>query len=384
MPITYPLELKIKTIHRYEQGESLKSLSEELHIAQSTLYHWQSIYCTIHTKKGIYTPKEIDALSLRLQKLEHEMEIIRLSGYLTSVPLQKKLATMEYFYNQPDSPYSVHELCDALCVARGTFYNHIFRRVDKTKYEDEQEKLARQIKQVFDDSEQRFGAKKIHAVLQKNGVRVSAKRIAATMQELGLYSIRVDSKKIHRKKQLYSRQNLLKGVFSADHPNQVWVSDITYFKIKGYWVYLCIILDLYSRKIVGWKVSRHISTRLVTSTFRVAFQERDLPSSLTFHSDRGSQYTSKTFSELLRQHNVKQSFSATAKPLDNAVAEAFFSTFKREEAYRTDYTSEQHFRRSVDEYIRFYNELRPHETLHYRTPQEFEASHIAVFSKNSV
>ena len=307
------------------------------------------------------------------------MEIIRLSGYLSGIPLQKKLATLEQLYNQPNNPYSVHELCDALGVAKGTFYNHIFRRADRSKYEEEQAQLMLKVHQAFDDSGQRFGAEKIRVVLAAGGIHVGKKRIAAIMQELGLYSVRVDAKEQFKRKQRYAKQNLLKREFSADHPNQIWVSDITYFKIKSYWVYLCVILDLYSRKIIVWRVSRHMSTNLATATFKAAFEERGRPQNLTFHSDRGKQYTSNTFMELLQKCNVRQSFSATAKPLDNAVAEAFFSTFKREEAYRREYTSEQHFRRSVEEYIRFYNEVRPHQTLNFKTPQAFEENYRSGF-----
>ena len=133
------------------------------------------------------------------------------------------------------------------------------------------------VKQVFDDSEQRFGAEKIRVTLAKSGIHVSTKRISAIMQELGLCSVRTDAKKQFKRKQQYAKQNLLKREFSADHPNQVWVSDFTYFKVKSYWVYLCIILDLYSRKIVGWRVSRHMSTHLVTATFKATFQERGKP-----------------------------------------------------------------------------------------------------------
>ena len=222
---------------------------------------------------------------------------------------------------------------------------------------------------------------KIRAVLADNGIRISKKRIVGIMREMGLYSVRVDAKKQFKRKQQYTKQNLLKREFTADHPNQIWVSDITYFKVKNYWVYLCVILDLYSRKIIGWRVSRHMSTHLVTATFKATYQGRGQPQNLTFHSDRGSQYVSKTLTDLLQQRNVKQSFSATARPLDNAVAETFFSTFKREEAYRKDYTSEQHFRRSVEEYIRFYNEVRPHQTLNYKTPQAFEDIYQERFIK---
>lgn len=127
-----------------------------------------------------------------------------------------------------------------------------------------------------------------------------------------------------------------------------------------------------------------MSTNLVTQTFKAAFQEREQPKNLTFHSDRGGQYISKTMMGLLQQYGVKQSFSASARPLDNAVAETFFASFKREEAYRKDYTSELHFRRSVEEYIRFYNEVRPHQTLNYKTPQAFEDSYKPDLSESSV
>ena len=170
-------------------------------------------------------------------------------------------------------------------------------------------------------------------------------------------------------------QYLLEQQFTAEHPNQTWVSDITYFKLNDYWLYLCIILDLFSRKIIGYRVSRNASTNLVTSTFRIAFRERDTPADLTFHSDRGKQYTSTAFTTLLQKCGVKQSFSATARPHDNAVAEAFFASFKREEAYRREYTSEQSFRKSVEQYVQFYNEVRPHRTLRYKTPQAFEAAY---------
>ena len=375
MPKEYSTKFKVEVIKRYQNGESILALSQELRIAQSTIYHWRKEYCSIKTANRTYTPKEFDALSRRLEKLEHEMEIIKRSGYIADVPLQKKLSVLESIYRQPANTYSIHELCEALDVARGTFYDYIFRRADHSKREEAQIELMRLVQQVFDDSSQRFGAEKIRVTLAENGIRVGTKRIAAIMQELGLQSIRSDAKKQYKKQQQYKKQNLLERQFTADQPNQIWVSDITYFKVNDYWVYLCIILDLFSRKIVGYRVSRNASTNLVTSTFRTAFRERGNPSGLTFHSDRGKQYTSAAFTALLQKCEVKQSFSATARPHDNAVAETFFASFKKEDAYRREYTSEQSYRKSVEQYIRFYNELRPHRTLKYKTPQAFEEAY---------
>ena len=372
MPKEYPAEFKTKIIKRYQKGESIQSLSQELHIAQSTLYDWRREYCSIKTANRTYTPKEFDTLSRRLEKLEHELEIIRLTGYISNVPLQKKLVFLESLYQKPDNPYSVHELCEALDVARGTFYNHIFRRADRSKRDQEQARLMRLVQQVFDDSAQRFGAEKIRIALAESGIRVSTKRIAAIMQELDLHSIRPDAKKQFKKRQQYKKQNLLEQQFTAERPNQIWVSDVTCFKLGEFYLYTCVILDLFSRKIVAYKVSRKNSTQLITSTFKMAWAQRNPETKLIFHSDRGAQYTSHRFKQLLHEHAVVQSFSNSGRPHDNAVAESFFATLKKEELYRKDYTSETDFKRCLASYIEFYNTQRPHRTLKNRTPCQVE------------
>ena len=382
MPNKYQPDFKRRVIKRYEKGESIKNLSKELNIAQSTIYQWRKQYCSILTPKCAYTPQEFNNLSLRVQKLGHEIEIIRLSGYLEAVPLRKKLETLENIYRKEDLSYSVHELCEALGVARGTFYNHIFRRVDRSDRDRENEELMLKVRQIFDDSQQRYGADKIKAVLGQSGVQVSVKRVSAIMRELDLRSVRTDAKKQYKKIQRTMKKNLVERDFSTTHPNQIWVSDITYFKVNNYWVYLCIILDLFSRKVVGYIVSRNQSTNLVTTTFRNAYQTRGKPKNLTFHSDRGKQYTSAAFTKLLQTNGVKQSFSATARPIDNAVAESFFASFKKEEAYRREYTSEQNFYKSVEQYIQFYNEVRPYQTLKYQTPQAVEDKFYCRFIEN--
>ena len=221
MPIEYPVEFKRKVILRYEKGESIKSLSQDLNIAQSTIYHWRKLYRSIQTPQRTYTPKEFDAISRRLEKLEHEMEIIQATGYLEEVPLQQKLKTLEQMYRIENSPYSVHELCEALGVARGTFYNHIFRRADRSEREKEREELMIKVQQIFDESQQRFGAEKIRTVLVQNGIHVSAKRISSIMQELDLRSVRNNAKKQYKKRQQYQKQNLLARDFTATHPNHI-------------------------------------------------------------------------------------------------------------------------------------------------------------------
>lgn len=133
-----------------------------------------------------------------------------------------------------------------------------------------------------------------------------------------------------------------------------------------------MILDLFSRKVIAHAISKKNSTQLVTSTFKQAIACRDHVKSLIFHSDRGSQYLSFAFQKLLREHNIKQSVSAPGRPHDNAVAEAFFASLKRENLYRKEYSNERAFRAGISEYIKFYNEIRPHKLLKNRTPSQFE------------
>lgn len=221
MPVQYPDTFRKEVVRRYEVGETIKALSQELHVSQSTLYRWRKEYRTIQAPGHSYTPADFDALCRRLQKAEHELEVIRLSKYISEVPLHKKLSTLTELYLKPDNPYSIHELCDALGVARGTFYNHIFRCSDRRKYEDEQLELMLKVQQIFDDSKQRYGAEKIRVILAEGGIRTSAKRISSIMQKLGLKSIRTNAKKDYKKRQRNAKPNLLKQQFSTERPNQV-------------------------------------------------------------------------------------------------------------------------------------------------------------------
>lgn len=370
MPKKYSKKLRNEVVANFESRQAIKKLCQTYKVAQSTIYRWIKEQQAVIIGENVYFLSELNKVVRQKERTNHLLEIIRLSNIISDVPRIKRLEILTDLYEKHD--YSVHELCEALDISRGTFYNHIFRRADRTKQIQEQEALLLQVQQIFDDSGQRFGAEKIRFVLAENSVRVGRKRIRAIMEELGLESIRTNAKANFKKRQEYKRHNHLNRKFTTESINLVWVSDITYFKVKGYGMFLCVILDLFSRKIVGYKVARKNSTHIVTATFKRAFNERGNPGELMFHSDRGTQYTSETFHRLLHKCGVKQSFSATARPIDNAVAETFFATFKKEEAYRRDYSSEQDFQKSVDQYIRFYNESRPHQTLGYKTPQRFE------------
>ncbi len=168
--------------------------------------------------------------------------------------------------------------------------------------------------------------------------------------------------------------NHLQQSFTQKAPNLVWTSDITYVKAGGKWYYLCIVLDLYSRKVISWHISANADAELVVTAFRKAYEKRNAPYGLMFHSDRGSQYTAFSFRQLLDSLNVVQSFSRKSYPFDNACCECFFKYLKKEETNRKTYHSLQELQLSVFEYIEgYYNSKRPHTTLHMLTPNEAEA-----------
>ena len=169
-----------------------------------------------------------------------------------------------------------------------------------------------------------------------------------------------------------SDANLLARQFSPPAPNMAWVSDITEFKTGTGTCYLCVILDLFARRIIGARLSFHKDTSLVLSTFRDAFDSRGHPSDLLFHSDRGSQYTAHEFRSLLLRCGVKQSFSAPGVPYDNAPMESFFASLKVEETHRYRYANMSDLTTSLQEYISFYNERRLHSSVGNLTPVQAE------------
>ena len=194
------------------------------------------------------------------------------------------------------------------------------------------------------------------------------------MRDLGLSSIRMYSKHDYSTQK---RKNVVSRKFSAEIPDQIWVGDIAEFMVKGIYYYICVIIDLFSRKAVAFRVSSCCSTKLVTATFKSAFISRGKPKGLVFHSDQGTQYTSTAFRHLLASYGVTQSFSYPGRPRDNAVAESFFANLKREELYRHDYRSEREFREAVSEYMENYNEVRPHRNNNYRSPNAKEREYHA-------
>lgn len=368
--MAYAEETKATILHLLDNGASIKELCMEYNISRSTVYRWSHDSKCYDGDNGILSLKDYHALQQRVKMLENINLVLKSVKCTVHAPLKEKLIELELLYGQ----YDVRTLCEALEVSRGTFYNHILRnKRGNAWFEKRREEYRILIREVFEEYHQVLGAEKIRTVLVQRGHQVSTEYVARLMKEMGLSSVRTTAKQdFLNSRGPEKKRNILRQQFNAARPNEIWVSDVTCFRLYDRNHYICVILDLFSRKVIAHKVSKKNSTQLVTSTFKIAWERRNPELELLFHSDRGAQYTSHRFRELLRSHDVVQSFSNSGKPHDNAVAESFFASLKKEELYRKDYASEPDFRRSISAYIEFYNMKRPHRTLKNRTPCQME------------
>ena len=265
-------------------------------------------------------------------------------------------------------------MCEVLSVSPSAFYDWVGEQ--EANHERRDAALRARIQQLFVEFHGRYGAPRIQAELAKEGERVSRKRVARLMQESGLraktarkYKATTDSNHA-----LPIAPNLLERRFDVDRRNTAWVSDITYLWTRQGWMYLAVIIDLYSRKVVGWSLRERMTAELVCEALDAAVRARRPPKGLVFHSDRGSQYASKAFRRRLFRYRMRQSMSRKGNCWDNAVAESFFATLKKELVRNHVFPTRDAARSDVFEYIEvFYNRRRAHSLLDYETPTSFEA-----------
>ena len=264
-------------------------------------------------------------------------------------------------------------MCRALRVSRSGYY--AWRKKPVSDREKENEKLAAEIRDIHKWSRHTYGSPRVHAELRDRGYRIGRNRVARLMREQRIRSKVKKRFKVttHSKHGLAVAENILGREMKPYRPNQVWVSDITYIRSREGWLYLCIIMDLYSRSIVGWSMQERLTKELVLKSLHMACTRRESQRGIIFHSDRGSQYASKAFRALLAGKGFRASMSGKGNCYDNAHAESFFHTMKVEEVYGNSYTTRQEAKLSIFEYIEvFYNRFRKHSQLGYQSPYEFE------------
>ena len=370
----YSQEFKTETITAYfDRTTSASDFLSGANVPKSSFYGWLRKHNTGQEKKREpkFTKAEYNHLQTRIANLECKIEILKAVNCSVHSSLKDRLVEIERLQGQ----YSVHLLCDALSVSRETFYNHIKRnKRDNAWFVKRREDLRIKVQEVYEESGRRFGSEKITAIRRSRGETVSPKMVSRLMQDMGISSVRNSSKQIYDNEQR-GFFNRVHQNFDPDAPNKIWVSDVTAFKYNDHFYYICAVMDLYSRKIIGYEISKRNSTQLVKTTIRHAAESRAFSDDLIFHSDRGANFTAAATREYLHSLHIRQSFSRPGNPHDNAVMESFFATLKREELYRIEYRSEREFKAAVGAYITFYNSKRPHRKLKNRTPDAWEAEY---------
>ena len=264
-------------------------------------------------------------------------------------------------------------MCKELEVSRSGFYSWLKRKISERKQLNLY--LLCMIKQIHSDSDEIYGAGRIHAVLSNKKIFCNIKLVEKLMHVAKISS---KIKAIYKCSTTNSNHNkrispnLLNREFKVSEPNKVWVSDITYIEVGNRWMYLCVILDLFNREVIGWNLEEHMETSLVVKTFEDAVKKYIPNEKCIFHSDRGVQYTSDEFRSLLKKNKMKQSMSRKGDCWDNACAESYFKTLKAERVYHVKYETKEQAMSDLFRYIEiFYNRKRIHSFLGFTNPAEF-------------
>ena len=274
---------------------------------------------------------------------------------------------------------SIERMCQLAQVSRAGFYRHF---QDRAPAQEEME-VRSTIQAIAVEHRRRYGYRRITAELRRRGMLVNHKRVARIMREDNLLAVqprtfRVTTDSAHDLEVFLNlaRRMKLTGI------NQLWVADITYIRLQREFVYLAVILDAFSRKVVGWTLDRSLASRLAIAALEQAIATRQPPPGLVHHSDRGVQYASAEYVALVQAHHMIPSMSRPANPYDNASCESFVKTLKREEIYATTYRTLEHLAMNIEQFIdEYYNRCRLHSALGYRPPEEFErlsaAGHVS-------
>ncbi len=269
--------------------------------------------------------------------------------------------------------HALTRLCSILNVSTSGYYDWLDRPPCAT--ERINKRLLSKIRCFHQSSRQTYGSPRIHKDLLASGEHVSVNRVAKLMKAAGIQS-KMSKRFIittNSKNTLAPAPDRLKRVFRTTKPNQAWVSDTTFIRTRQGWLYLAMILDLYSRQVIGWAMSDRNNTKLVIDALQMATARRDIEKPVIVHSDQGSTYASGDYQRLLSQHGMLPSMSRKGECYDNAVAESFFGTLKTEWVDDEDYRTREQAKQSLFEYIEvFYNRQRRHSYLGYVSPNEYE------------
>jgi putative transposase len=240
--------------------------------------------------------------------------------------------------------------------------------------------LYRRTKQLFEASRGSLGSREMVKKLRKEGFNIGRYRVCSLMKRLGLKVIQRQAYRVttQRKNAHPVAENVINQDFNPEKSNQVWAGDVTYLRTHEGWMYLAIVMDLYSRRIIGWAIHKRMTVDLVSRAMQMAINLRNPDKGLIFHSDQGSQYTSKVFGALLKGRTIRASMSGVGACWDNAVVERFFGSLKNEWLLKIYHLTRQGMKQDVEAYIRYYNQDRLHTANGDLSPVEYELSQIGA------
>lgn len=283
---------------------------------------------------------------------------------------------MKYDFIQTESSdYPVNLLCLVMMVSTSAYYDWLKRPGNVITAEALH--LYRRIKQLFKRSRESLGSREMVKLLRKEGIQIGRYRVRTLMTQLGLKAKQRQAYKVttQRKHSDAVADNLLNQNFNPVGPNQVWAGDVTYLKTAEGWMYLAVVMDLFSRRIVGWHIDKRMTTALVSTAMIKAYNTRQPPKGVVFHSDRGSQYTSKHYRKLLAGYGIRASMGDVGACWDNAVVERFFGSLKYDWIFKVAQPTRAHMRRDVAAYMKYYNLNRLHSANDDQTPTEYERNY---------
>lgn len=265
-------------------------------------------------------------------------------------------------------------LCDWMDVSRSGFYAWRNRKPSARAIEDQ--RLVKKIRRIHASSEGIYGSPRIFKALKREGERLSRKRVERLMREAGLVGIAATKyRRVPGINRFFHRhRNLLLDLPKPTGINQHWLADITYLKVQGQWRYLAVVMDAYSRRIVGWSLGLNRTAALTRQALRNALRHRDVAPGLILHTDRGVEYGAQLLQDELKRHGIRSSMNRPGQCTDNATVESFFHTLKAEKLHGVSFNSDRELHVTLNGYInRFYNHRRMHSSLDYRSPAQYEA-----------
>ncbi|EIU7170045.1 TPA: IS3 family transposase [Pseudomonas aeruginosa] len=345
-----------------DQGYSHIDACRSLGVVDSALRRWvkqlEAERQGVTPKSKALTPEQqkIQELEARINRLERENAIFKKGYSSLDVGRTRSYALIDQLSEQE----SVEVVCSAFDVARSCYYVHRLRR---RRVDARRVALRSQVNQLFSQSRGSAGSRSILGMLREEGVTIGRFRVRRLMRELGLVSKQPGS---HAYKQAMVERpdipNRLNREFATEHPNQVWCGDITYVWAQGRWHYLAAVLDLHTRRVIGWAFSAKPDAELVIKALDMAYEQRGKPQQVLFHSDQGSQYASRLFRQRLWRYRMQQSMSRRGNCWDNSPMERLFRSLKSEWVPSTGYLTAQEAQRDISHYLMHrYNWISPHQ-----------------------